>query len=193
LPRASRCAAAPCRHSPPQDSPQAFYEDTARSARDLLNKDLVKVLTFNSASAVEWLQDKFRLDLSLVSRLGGHSFPRTHRGKERFPGMTITYALMERLEDTARERPDLVQILIKSRVTRLLKDGDRVIGVEYEANGAKATAYGPVVLATGGYAADFTEDSLLKKVRCVHPADPPLFTRPPPPHRPRGPSIRAQN
>ena len=36
--------------------------------------------------------DKFDLDLSLVARLGGHSQPRTHRGKERFPGMTITYA-----------------------------------------------------------------------------------------------------
>ena len=35
--------------------------------------------------------DKFNLDLSLVARLGGHSAPRTHRGKERFPGMTITY------------------------------------------------------------------------------------------------------
>ena len=30
--------------------------------------------------------DKFDLDLSLVARLGGHSQPRTHRGKERFPG-----------------------------------------------------------------------------------------------------------
>lgn len=81
-----------------QDSPQAFYEDTAKSARDLLNKDLVKVLTYNSASAVEWLQEKFKLDLSLVSRLGGHSYPRTHRSKQaQFPGAAITFALMVRL------------------------------------------------------------------------------------------------
>jgi hypothetical protein len=58
-----------------------------------LRPALVKVLTYNSASAVEWLQDKFQLDLTLVSRLGGHSQPRTHRGKERFPGMTITYGM----------------------------------------------------------------------------------------------------
>ena len=61
------------------------------------------------------LIDAFGLDLSLLGRLGGHSFPRTHRytfvsvpfleltsiirGKERFPGMTITYALMEKYED----------------------------------------------------------------------------------------------
>ena len=38
-----------------------------------------------------WNSARFDLDLSLVARLGGHSQPRTHRGKERFPGMTITY------------------------------------------------------------------------------------------------------
>lgn len=46
----------------------------------------------------DWLVEKFNLDLSLVARLGGHSQPRTHRGKERFPGMTITYALIQMLE-----------------------------------------------------------------------------------------------
>ena len=139
------------------------------------------MLTYNSASAVEWLQDKFNLDLSLVAQLGGHSFARTHRGKERFPGMTITYALMERLEDLAKSHPDRVQILIKSRVTRLIKtDSGDIVGVEFECNGVKQQAYGPVVLATGGYAADFSEDSILKKVRCV------IFNHllnPPPPHR----------
>jgi hypothetical protein len=48
-------------------------------------------LTYNSASAVEWLQEEFNVDLS---RLGGHSQPRTHRGKEMFPGMTITYGIL---------------------------------------------------------------------------------------------------
>ena len=39
------------------------------------------------------------------------------------------------------------------------------MGVEYIHGGKTETAYGPVILATGGYAADFTEDSLLKKHR----------------------------
>jgi succinate dehydrogenase/fumarate reductase flavoprotein subunit len=55
------------------DNAQIFYEDTAKSARAEIMPDLVKVLTYQSASAVEWLQDKFKVDLSLVSRLGGHS------------------------------------------------------------------------------------------------------------------------
>ena len=51
----------------------------------------------------DWLVEKFNLDLSLVARLGGHSQPRTHRGKERFPGMTITYALIQMLEKADKD------------------------------------------------------------------------------------------
>jgi len=149
-----------------QDSAEKFYEDTARSARDLLRAPLVQVLTGNSGSAVEWLKDKFGLDLSLVSRLGGHSFPRTHRGKERFPGMTITYALMEKLEEIAKNEPSIVKISFKSRATKLIQDNQGVvIGVEYEKDGKTFQEYGPVVIATGGYAADFAENGLIKKHR----------------------------
>ena len=149
-----------------KDSAQAFYEDTARSARDLLRPALAKVLTFHSASAVEWLQDSFALDLSLVSRLGGHSFPRTHRGKEKFPGMTITYALMEKLEMLAEQQPDRVRLVKKAKVVDLLRSGDgEVIGCVYETDGKRTEEFGPVIVATGGYAADFTKDSLLRKYR----------------------------
>jgi len=49
------------------------------------------------------LIEKFGIDLSLLGRLGGHSFPRTHRGKEKFPGMTITYALMEAFDKVEKD------------------------------------------------------------------------------------------
>ncbi|RUS14359.1 FAD binding domain-containing protein [Endogone sp. FLAS-F59071] len=152
------------------DSAEIFAADTTRSARDLVRPDLVKVLTGQSASAVEWLQDKFALDLSLVSRLGGHSQPRTHRGKEKFPGMTITYGLMEALEELAEKKPDRVKIIKKAEVTKLIQnDKGEVVGVEWIVTGKPDKVnkeYGPVVLATGGYAADFTEEkSLLKKHR----------------------------
>lgn len=52
------------------DSVKLFYNDTLKSARDKARPDLIKVLTYQSASAVEWLQDEFNLDLTLVSRLG---------------------------------------------------------------------------------------------------------------------------
>jgi flavocytochrome c len=162
-----------------------FYDDTLKSARDKARPDLIKVLTYKSAAAVEWLQDVFNLDLTLVSRLGyvnldlpgpchhmlivfysGHSQPRTHRGHDaKFPGMAITYALMQRLEELAENEPERVQIIKKARVTGLNKEGNRVTGVSYEFGGEPASIDGPVVLATGGYAADFGETSLLKKWR----------------------------
>ena len=115
---------------------------------------------------MNWLQNKFALDLSKVSRLGGHSQPRTHRGDAQFPGMVITYAQLERLEDLSQSIPDRVKILKKARVTKLLKDeSGTVTGVEYVQGEKTSTALGPVILATGGYAADFTSDSLLKKYR----------------------------
>ncbi|KAH9163929.1 Flavocytochrome c [Lactarius sanguifluus] len=148
------------------DSAKIFFEDTKRSARDLARDDLIRVLTGRSGDAVNWLQDKFALDLSKVSRLGGHSQPRTHRGGAQFPGMVITYAQLERLEDLSVSIPDRVKILKKTRVTKLIKDqSGTVTGVEYIQNGKTSSAFGPVILATGGYAADFTDDSLLRKYR----------------------------
>ncbi|KAF9875869.1 fumarate reductase [Colletotrichum karsti] len=148
------------------DSVKQFYDDTLKSARDKARPDLIKVLTYKSAAAVEWLQDVFNLDLTLVSRLGGHSQPRTHRGHDaKFPGMAITYALMQRLEELAETEPHRVEIIKKARVTGLNKDGNTVTGVTYEFGGEEQSVDGPVVLATGGYAADFGETSLLKKHR----------------------------
>ncbi|CAH0014974.1 unnamed protein product [Clonostachys rhizophaga] len=148
------------------DSVKQFYDDTLKSARDKARPDLIKVLTYKSAAAVEWLQDVFNLDLTLVSRLGGHSQPRTHRGHDaKFPGMAITYALMQRLEELSENEPHRVTIIKKARVTSLNKEGNKVTGVTYEFNGESLVAEGPVILATGGYAADFSETSLLKKHR----------------------------
>lgn len=148
------------------DSVKAFFDDTKKSARDLARDDLIKVLTGKSGEAVNWLQDRFALDLSLVARLGGHSFPRTHRGGQQFPGMTITYAQMEALEDLAEKDPQRVQIIRKARVTKLVTDSNgAVTGVEYEHNGQTHTESGPVILSTGGYAADFSADGLLNKHR----------------------------
>ena len=72
---------------------------------------------------------------------------------------------MQRLEDLAENEPERVQIIKKAKVTKLNKSGNTVTGLTYEFEGAEKTADGPVVLATGGYAADFGEDSFLKKYR----------------------------
>ena len=125
----------------------------------------MQVLCHNSGPDVEWLMDKFGLDLSLVARLGGHSQPRTHRGAERFPGMTITYALIQMLEKCA-ENSDRAKIICKARATRFLMNKAKdCVGVEYEFGGKILQEHGPVIVCTGGFGADFTSDSLLAKYR----------------------------
>jgi len=93
---------------------------------------LQKVLAHESGDAVHWLMDAFNLDLSLITRMGGHNNERTHRGKERFPGMTITYGLMEKYEQICKEQPHRARLLAKSHVDRLLTDEKgNVVGIEF--------------------------------------------------------------
>jgi len=148
-----------------QDSVEIFEEDCMRGGAS--RPDLVKVLVNESAPSVDWIQDKFGVDLSLVSRLGGHSMPRTHRGKERFPGMTITYGLMEKLEEIADETPERARIMLKTKVDKLITDSQgNVVGCEGEKDdGSRFREMGPVVIGTGGFGADFGADSLLIKHR----------------------------
>merc|ERR1719469_1681626 len=128
--------------------------------------ELVKVLCGNSGVDVDWLVDKFALDLSLLARLGGHSAPRTHRGKERFPGMTITYALIQMLEKVAeRSKGKVARIITKARAHTLTMEGQVCTGLVYEKGGTDVSECGPVILCSGGFGADFTQDSLLAKYR----------------------------
>lgn len=147
------------------DSPEQFYSDSIKGGAT--QPELVKVLTGESADGVEWLMDRFGLDLSLVSRLGGHSFPRTHRGATKFPGMTITYALLEKYEELCTSIPDRARLISKARVTRLLQAADgSVAGVEYtDKEGKKHQEKGAVIVATGGFGHDYGPDGLLKKYR----------------------------
>ena len=147
-----------------QDSPEQFEQDSIKGGAE--RPDLVRVLTHESAPGVEWLMDKFGLDLSLVSRLGGHSFPRTHRGKTKFPGMTITYALLEKYEDICAAQPDKARLVNKARVTKLLTNSaGEVTGVEYVKDNKTVRENGPVIVATGGFGSDFAPDGLIKKYR----------------------------
>jgi len=144
------------------DSVALFTSDTLKGGAK--RPELVKVLCGNSGPDVDWLVDKFGLDLSLVARLGGHSAPRTHRGKERFPGMTITYALIQMVEKIA-ERTKFARIITKAEAHTLTMEGNVCTGLIYKKGGNDYSESGPVILCSGGFGADFSQDSLLAKYR----------------------------
>lgn len=150
-----------------QDSAEAFERDTTASAESGSRPDLIHTLAHDSGPAVEWLVDSFGLDLSVVGLMAAHSHPRTHRGKdgaESFPGMMITYRLMEKYDELVADGSGRARLVNKATVLALLRDGDHVIGVEYEKDGQRFKEYGPVIISTGGFGADFTADSLLARV-----------------------------
>merc|ERR1711972_791421 len=145
-----------------KDTVEIFTNDTLKGGAK--RPEIAKVLCANSGPDVDWLMDQFDLDLSLIARLGGHSMPRTHRGKERFPGMTITYALIQSLEKIA-EISDKARIVTKAKVFELITNNSMVVGCKYEKAGDVSKEYGCVILCSGGFGADFSSDSLLAKYR----------------------------
>jgi flavocytochrome c len=145
-----------------EDTNTVFIADTMKGGAK--KPELAKVLCNESGPGVDWLVDKFELDLSLVARLGGHSNPRTHRGKERFPGMTITYALMQAYEKMV-EAGARAKLINKATVNKLLTENQAVVGCEYLKGGVTTQEFGPVIFASGGYGADFSSNSLLARHR----------------------------
>lgn len=61
-----------------------------------MRPELVKVLTYKSAAAVEWLQDVFNLDLTLVSRLGYVERPRVPDSPPTFLFRKLIVSILQR-------------------------------------------------------------------------------------------------
>jgi FAD-dependent fumarate reductase len=152
---------APTKYQPgPPFSDTSFYADSIHSAGKLFEaagkeergrrERLVGTLTNRSASAVEWLVGK-GVDLSVVAQLGGHSFPRTHRGGGKTPpGFAIVSTLLNELKSSP-----LFTLQTGCVVTKVLQASERVEGVQYQCdNGEGKELRGPVVFATGGFAGD---------------------------------------
>lgn len=158
------------------DSKEIFEQDTIRGATGIKtgpcppSYPLGKVISHNSASAVHWIQDNFGLALDTVSRLGGHSQPRTHRTKAgtTFPGMEITYALMKKYEELCEAEPGRVRLINRAKVHKLETGANgKISGVTYKnKDGQDVTvACNAVVVATGGFGAGglFEKSTLIEE------------------------------
>lgn len=94
--------------------------------------------------------DERGVDLSVVAQLGGHSFPRTHRGAGQTPpGASIVMTLLK----TLKESP-LFHLETSCLVTEVLKTQGRVDGVKYSCGEDEKVLTGPVIFATGGFGGD---------------------------------------
>lgn len=151
------------------DSAEIFKNDTIRSAGASMRQDLINTLVDKSGDAVTWLRDRVGVDLSLKSQLGGHSAKRTHRPKNGMAGAEIIYGMQRAVK--SYEKSGKVQILLDSKVVNLISDDDgAVVGVEYvpvnDPASPSVKIFAPnTILATGGFAADRSENSLLRKYR----------------------------
>eukprot|EP00124_Ichthyophonus_hoferi_P002705 Ihof_evm6s196 gene=Ihof_evmTU6s196 len=154
------------------DSVEQFQDDSLKSGQGLSKKDLVDVLVGHSKEAIDWVSS-FGLDLSCISQCGGHSAPRTHReparldGKPCPVGWDIVSTLRARVEILSNE--GLVTVMTLTRCVDILTltiDGKEVVvGVKLqkEEEDPIELLADAVILATGGFACDFTPTSLLKQ------------------------------
>ncbi|KAH9600051.1 FAD-dependent oxidoreductase 2 [Trypanosoma melophagium] len=163
-------------HGMSNDNSKKRNKNESNTNEDINNvSPLVEEVARLSAPSLEWLTQRFGVDLSQLGLLGGHSKPRVHRGSERFPGMAITCARIDALEAQQKANPQQVQIVTKVKVVRLIREpvddpAAPITGVELEnSKGERRVERGVVIITTGGYAADFgsskidTNDSLLAR------------------------------
>ena len=62
-------------------------------------------------------------------------------------------------------------------MNKLLTNGNAVVGCEYAKAGVTFKEFGPVIFASGGFGADFGQDSLLAKYRPSPQEGPPQGNR----------------
>ena len=154
-----------------EDAIESFISDTTRSAGDGAQPALIRTLIENSASAVTWLRDRVGVDLSLLAQLGGHDHKRTHRPSNGMVGAEIIYGMQREVKKF--EKSGMVQILTDTKVTDLVKSDEGAVtgvNVEYlskldERSNSTQFLSQNVILATGGFASDRSDDSYLSKYR----------------------------
>ncbi|KAJ3115731.1 hypothetical protein HDU96_000143 [Phlyctochytrium bullatum] len=139
-----------------------------RSGKSLCDPKLVETLTTESLDALKWIES-FGLSLNAVSQCGGHASARTHREAPRADGKPapVGWDIIRTLQDfvnSTGSKADGIKVITNASVQELLGDANGVYGVRYASGSdcfelnAKA-----VILATGGFAHDRTQTSLLQR------------------------------
>ena len=145
-----------------KDSLESFITDTMNSSKNLSNPELVKILAEGATEVMDFLS-KYEIDLPLVSLLGGHSKPRTHRPKDKPVGATICSILINFITKNTK-----IKVATNTTAVELLVDSDKKIkGITIidnkEPNTLIEIQAKNIILASGGFAHDFSDNSLIKE------------------------------
>jgi len=146
----------------------SFGNGNGRSGLDPETVEHIPTLTSKAGQTIEWLRRRVGADLTLLSRLGGHSHARTYRPTEGMAGSSLVFALKGKCEEYLQS--GRFKIVKKARVTAATTDSNgRINGVRWapsdDDRGRENVIKGRhVLLATGGYSNDKVgDDALLNK------------------------------
>ncbi len=133
------------------DSKEVFYNDTMVGGKNINDPDLVRTMVENSAAMVEWLQsDLVKADLSDVGLFGGATNKRIHRPQG---GAAIGSHLVPLLEAACKKQG--AEIRLNSKVTDVIAENGKAVGVKVSAEGGDYTVKAKaVIIATGGFGAN---------------------------------------
>jgi len=151
-----------------RDSVARFRNDTLKSG-GVNESALIDVLTGQSGDALQWLRAHGVL-LPLRGRLGGHSAERTYRPETGMAGTEMIRQLSRLVEGKAADSERIAAQVDVRKKARVLDIRPGATGELVFADGGSGGAEVRVrarniVIATGGYAADRSADSLLAKHR----------------------------
>lgn len=160
-----------------KDSNDLYAQDTAYSAFKTFKVPpsvMHNRLAERSGPGHAWLKG-YGIELPILSQNGGHSAKRTHRSERGGAGSYITNSLLSKLKKLQKADPSRAEIRKRTKVTKLIKMGGRVVGVEYESLDKKLNPVSSgrimakaVVFCTGGFAGSvhrLGKKSLMEKIR----------------------------
>lgn len=131
------------------DSNEQYYQDTMKGGYNLNDPDLVRNMVEKSSETVDWLMS-LGADLSDVGKMAGSTNSRTHRPQG---GAAIGVHLVPVLEKAAKDAG--VDIRYNSKVTDIIEEGGKAVGVKVSSAGGDYTVKaGAVIIATGGFGAN---------------------------------------
>ena len=131
-----------------EDSAELMTADALRSGKGGNIPALVETLSENAPAAIDWMMDAGVRFRSVLFHMGGQTIPRSYQCEGNGKNM---------MDDVkAWVLASGAELRLGQRVTELLTDGGRVVGVRCAAGAAEKRlgARRGVVLASGGFAAD---------------------------------------